>query len=231
MKMAMRNLKITPGHFLAFAYLFGSDKNKELWKHFIMDFTDIKDVKNVDIKTPYSVERIAKKLKDTNNKYLENDVVVTDQDGRVILVEMQNYFQQLLLQRMFVSTSLRYAENMKSGVTMKERYEDIKDVVGIAILEKGVRFLKNETTSQPLFHYEMKETIENGEFIGPTQHIFVVKLGDELIKQYPNLHHWLNFFNAGVADEDAPKYFKGPLSPLRGTSLGIMDIGTERSGA
>jgi predicted transposase/invertase (TIGR01784 family) len=214
MKMAMRNFKITPAYFLAFAYLFGSNKNKELWKHFIMDFTNIKDVEDVKIETPYSVEAIRTRLEDGKNHYMVNDAVVTDQKGRTTLVEMQNYFQDFLLQRMFYATSNRYIESIGDGKTMEERYGAINDVVGIVILNEGVRFLKNETTTQPLFHYEMKETIENGEFIGPTQHIFVVKLGDELSKQYPNLHHWINFFVDGKVDKDAPQYLKGALDML-----------------
>jgi predicted transposase/invertase (TIGR01784 family) len=97
---------------------------------------------------------------------------------------------------------------------MDERYGAINDVVGIAILNEGMRFLENEETTQPLFQYEMKETIENGDFVGATQHIFVVKLGQELRKQYPNLHHWLNFFIDGKVDKDAPQYLKGALDML-----------------
>ena len=121
---------LDPKNDIAFKRVFGSENHKDILIHFINDILELKDnqqIESVEFLSPIQDPEIAYK------KQSIIDVLCRDKNGVQIIVEMQVAPTKGFEKRAQYYAAKAYSRQLNSGSGEDGRYENLKEVIFIAI--------------------------------------------------------------------------------------------------
>lgn len=121
---------LDPKNDIAFKRVFGSENHKDILIHFINDILELKDnqqIESVEFLSPIQDPEIAYK------KQSLIDVLCRDKNGVQIIVEMQVAPTKGFEKRAQYYAAKAYSRQLNSGSGEDGRYENLKEVIFIAI--------------------------------------------------------------------------------------------------
>ena len=123
---------LDPKNDIAFKRVFGSENHKDILIHFINDILELKDnqqIESVEFLSPIQDPEIAYK------KQSIIDVLCRDKNGVQIIVEMQVAPTKGFEKRAQYYAAKAYSRQLNSGSGEDGRYENLKEVIFIAIAD------------------------------------------------------------------------------------------------
>ena len=123
---------LDPKNDIAFKRVFGSENHKDILIHFINDILELKDnqqIESVEFLSPIQDPEIAYK------KQSLIDVLCRDKNGVQIIVEMQVAPTKGFEKRAQYYAAKAYSRQLNSGSGEDGRYENLKEVIFIAIAD------------------------------------------------------------------------------------------------
>ena len=123
---------LDPKNDVAFKKVFGSEKHKDILIHFINDILELKDnnqIKDVEYLSPIQDPEIAYK------KQSIVDVLCKDKNGVQFIVEMQVAPTKGFQKRAQYYAAKAYSRQLNSGQNEDGRYQNLKEVIFIAIAD------------------------------------------------------------------------------------------------
>lgn len=123
---------LDPKNDIAFKRVFGSEKHKDILIHFINDILELKDneqIESLEFLSPIQDPDIAYK------KQSIIDVLCRDKNGVQIVVEMQIAPTKGFEKRAQYYAAKAYSRQLNSGSGEDGRYENLKEVIFIAIAD------------------------------------------------------------------------------------------------
>ncbi|MEF2229189.1 MAG: Rpn family recombination-promoting nuclease/putative transposase [Candidatus Cardinium sp.] len=200
---------LNPKNDVAFRKIFGSEKHKDILIHFINDVLalEISDkIKDVTFLSTVQDPDIAYK------KESIVDVLCTDQYGKQIIVEMQVCPQQGFEKRAQYYASKAYSRQLNAGQEVGARYQDLKEVIFIAITDYTVFPNKQDYLSNHIildvktYAHDLKDF--SFTFIElPKFHIKSIELLSSMIEK------WCYFFKyaSSTTEEEVKKIIDSDL--------------------
>jgi len=123
---------LDPKNDIAFKRIFGSEKHKNILIHFINDILELEDnnqIESVEFLSPIQDPEVAYK------KQSIIDVLCRDKNGVQIIVEMQVAPTKGFEKRAQYYAAKAYSRQLNSGSGEDGRYENLKEVIFIAIAD------------------------------------------------------------------------------------------------
>ena len=123
---------LDPKNDVAFRRIFGTERNKDILIHFINDVLELKGankIQEVTFLSPIQAPEIAAK------KQSMVDVLCKDQNGVQIIIEMQVSPQEGFEKRAQYYAAKAYSRQLNKGKIEGCRYQDLKAVIFIAIID------------------------------------------------------------------------------------------------
>jgi len=200
---------LDPKNDVAFKKVFGSEKHKDILIHFINDILELKandQIEDVEYLSPIQDPEVASK------KQSIVDVLCRDKNGVQIIVEMQVAPTQGFQKRAQYYAAKAYSRQLNSGQEEDGKYQNLKEVIFIAIADCIIFPDKSEYKSDHVILDKNNYDHDLQDF--SFTFIELPKFGKDRIEELSSIvEKWCYFFKyaAKTGEEDLKKLIGSDL--------------------
>ena len=211
---------------LLFKKVFGSPRYAHILVGFLKDILQL-DIEEVTIENPYDIAVFRQELTQNKVFHTEVDLVARLQDQTLVTIELQINPQLFYRERSLYYLSQKYISNYgRSGIIRLQehqsgaKYSSLYPAYGLNILD----FNLFPDDLAVLRHFTLYERDLKQVFLGVEEQPLFTLSFFELQKQpdkklRKQVQYWLNYFNKGTVDQEAPAYLQEAVEVIKDQNL------------